>query len=65
MRYRAELYDDREPEYIIDSYTSNNEDDAWDEANCMRDAFRDDDGVYPLHLCIRVLEVSNETKKNK
>jgi hypothetical protein len=65
MKYKAELYDDRDPEHVIDSYKSSNEDDAWDEARRMRDQFRDDDGVYPVHLCIRVREVSNETKKNK
>lgn len=66
MKYKAELYDDRDPEHVIDSYKSSNADDAWDEARRMRDQFRDpDDGVYPLHLKIRVREVSNETKKNK
>jgi hypothetical protein len=66
MKYKAELYDDRDPEHVIDSYVSSNADDAWDEARRMRDMFRDpDDGVYPVHLCIRVREVSNETKKNK
>lgn len=51
----AELYDDREPEKVIEHVSCHNEDQAHWEARRLLQQWEDpDDGVRPLHLQSRV-----------
>ena len=55
------VYDDREPDKVIERFTGKTHEDVFDQVKRELDMFVDpDDGVRPLHLTYKIYEVEDK-----